>query len=38
MSQNKSMIMDISEEKVFINQSGHETIQYGINKLIWGRN
>ena len=32
------MIMDITNERVFINQIGHETIRLDSNALIWGRN
>lgn len=38
VSQNKAMIMDITNERVFPNQSGHETIRHDSNALIWGRN
>jgi hypothetical protein len=38
VSQNKSMIMDITSERVFPNQSGYDTIRHDSNALIWGRN
>jgi len=39
MAQNKAMIMDITEEKVFINAStsAQETIKYDQNALVWGK-
>lgn len=35
---NKSMIIDITEEKVFPNQITQETIKYDSDSLIWGKN
>jgi hypothetical protein len=39
IAQNKSMIMDISEERVFANAnaSTQDTIKYDQNALVWGR-
>jgi len=38
MSQNKAMLMDITGEKIFINQGGHDTIRHDFRALIWGKN
>jgi hypothetical protein len=38
MSPNKSLIIDITGQKSFVNLSTTATIIYDINALIWGRN